>query len=208
MLYRPHPMVRSPARLGRTLAMALLLATLAASESPKLNIRTKNGLPLEEQGKQQLERLAKQYDLTKYTITRDILFERGAISHSRPVLTLNMRFLDDDDLLLSTYAHEQAHWLITDRHPHDAPDLFQDLHQAFRNLDYDVPQGDGELRSSYFHIAVCMLEWQAMEGLVGDQRALREMEWKRKDHYKAIYDLVLTHRKEIESILKSHSIQW
>jgi hypothetical protein len=204
----PHPFVHARAKLALSLAAALLLASLVAAETPKLNIRTKNGLPLEEQGKQQLERLAKQYDLSKYTITRDILIERGAVNHSRPVLTLNMHFLDDDDLFLSAYVHEQAHWLITDRHPHEAPVLFQDLQQAFPNLDYHVPEGDGELRSSYFHIAVCMLEWQAMEELVGPKRAFREMEWKQQDHYKAIYALVLANRDQVEEILKRHNIKW
>jgi hypothetical protein len=120
MPWRPHPFLHARAKFALTLAGVLLLASLVVAETPKLKIRTESGLPLEEQGKQQLERLAKQYDLSKFTITRDILIERGAVNHSRPVLTLNMRFFDDDDLLLSAYVHEQAHWLITDGHPHDA----------------------------------------------------------------------------------------
>jgi hypothetical protein len=203
-----HLHVRIRAKFARALAALLLFQASMPAETPKLNIRTKNGLPIEEQGKQQFERLAKQYDLGKYTITREIIIERGAIPHSRPVLTLNMRFLEDDDLALSSYLHEQAHWLLSERHPHDTPDLFQDLQKAFANLDYHVPEGDGELRSSYFHVAVCMLEWQAMEDLVRPQRALQEMEWKQKDHYKAIYALVLANREKVESILNRHGIKW
>lgn len=208
MQSRPYSLVHVCVKLSQSLAIALLISSVANSETPKLNIRTKNGLPFEERGKEQYERLAKQYDLQKYTITRDIIIERGAIPHSRPILTLNMRFLDDDDLALSSYLHEQAHWLLSERHPRDMPDLFDDLQKSFPNLDYHVPQGDGELRGSYFHIAVCMFEWRAMEELVGPQRALREMEWKQKDHYKAIYALVLANREQVEKILKRHDIQW
>jgi len=208
MPHRPYLLVHARAKFAESLAIGLLLVAAASAQTPKLNIRTKNGLPFEERGKEQYERLAKQFDLKKYTITRDIIVERGAINHSRPVLTLNMRFLDDDDLALSAYVHEQAHWVLTERHSGNTKELFEDLEKTFPNLDYHVPEGDGELRSSYFHIAVCMLEWQAMEELVGPQRALREMEWKQKDHYKAIYALVLASREQVEKILRRHDIQW
>ena len=178
------------------------------AQTPNLNIKTKNGLPQEEQRKEQMERLAKQYDLKKYTITRDILIERGAINHSHPVLTLNLRFLDNDDLALSAYVHEQAHWVLTDRNRFDNPSLFEDLHRAFPNLEIRVPEGDGELRSSYFHIAVCMLEWHAMEELVGLERARKVIEWKQGDHYKAIYSIVLNQREQIESVLNRHGVKW
>jgi len=109
-----------PHRTQTTRALALvvmaLLASALAAETPKLNIRTKNRLPAEEQRKQQMERLAGQYDLSKYTITRDIIIERGAMNHSYPVLTLNLRFLDNDDLALSAYLHEQGHWFLMERH--------------------------------------------------------------------------------------------
>jgi hypothetical protein len=191
------------------IASAVLFVALGASaQTPKLNIKTKNGLPQEEQRKEQMERLAKQYDLKKYTITRDILMERGAMNHSHPTLTLNLRFLDNDDLALSAYVHEQAHWMLTDRNRFDNPSLFEDLHRAFPNLEIRVPEGDGELRSSYFHIAVCMLEWHAMEELVGPERAHKVIEWKQGDHYKAIYSIVLNQREQVEGVLHRHGVKW
>jgi hypothetical protein len=39
------------------------------------------------------------------------------------------------------------------------------------------------VRSSYFHIAVCMLEWQTMEELVGMEHARKVIEWERTDHW-------------------------
>ena len=178
------------------------------AETPKLKIKTKNGSPAEEQRKQQMERLAKEYDLSKYTITRDIMIEAGAINHSSPVLTLNLRFLDNDDLALSAYVHEQGHWVLMTRNRMDNPRLFDDLERFFPNLDYARPEGDGELKSTYFHIAVCMLEWQAMEQLVGPERARKVIEWKQTDHYKGIYELILNQRERVESVLSAHRVNW
>jgi hypothetical protein len=188
-------------------AMALLVAR-AAAQTPKLNIKTKHGLPVEEQRKEQMERLAKQYDLKKYTITRDIVIERGATNHSYPVLTLNLRFLDNDDLTLSAYVHEQGHWVLMERHRGENPALFEDLQRTFPNMETRVPEGDGQLRSSYFHIAVCMLEWQAMEDLVGLERARKVIEWKQGDHYKAIYTTLLNHREQAEGVLGRNGVKW
>jgi hypothetical protein len=191
------------------MAASLALAALPIlAETPKLNIKTKHGFPMEEQRKAQMERLAKQYDLKKYTITRDILIERGAMNHSYPVLTLNLRFLDNDDLALSAYVHEQGHWVLMERYRADNPRLFEDLHSAFPNLEIQAPEGDGELRSSYFHIAVCMLEWQAMEDLVGLERARKVIEWKQGDHYKGIYSIVLNQRVRVEVVLNRYHVKW
>ncbi len=187
---------------------AVFASSLASAQTPKLNIKTKHGYPIEEQRKEQMERLAKQYDLKKYTVTRDILIERGAMNHSYPVLTLNLRFLDNNDLALSAYVHEQGHWVLMERHRADNPALFEDLQRTFPNMEIRVPDGDGELRSSYFHIAVCMLEWQAMEDLVGAERARKVIEWKQEDHYKAIYSTLLNHREQVESVLNAHGVKW
>jgi hypothetical protein len=189
-------------------AAIALQTTLVEGQTPKLNIRTKHGYPMEEQRKAQMERLAKQYDLKKYTVTRDIVIERGAMNHSSPVLTLNLRFLDNDDLALSAYVHEQGHWVLMERHRADNPVLFEDLQRTFPNMEIRVPDGDGELRSSYFHIAVCMLEWQAMEDLVGSERARKVIEWKQGDHYKAIYSTVLNHREQVEGVLGRYGVKW
>jgi hypothetical protein len=190
-------------------ASALLAVSVpAAADTPKLNIKTKNGIALEEQKKQQIERLAKQYDLKKLTITRDIIIEQGVRPHSSPVLTLNGRFLDNDDLALSVYAHEQGHWLLMERHRAHIRDLYNDLKRAVPGLPTDFPRGSGDERDTYLHLAVILLEWQGMEELVGAERARKVMDFKKTDHYTAIYPAVLQHRQDLERILHRYSIQW
>jgi hypothetical protein len=176
--------------------------------TPKLNLRTKRGAPCEERTRQEVERLASKFDLGKYTVTRDIMIEQGAMAHSYPELTMNCRFLRDDDLLLSQYIHEQGHWLLMERHRVQMPRLFDDLQRLVPNLPVQPPKGDSNERSSYFHLAVIMLEWQALEDLVGPERAHRVMEWKRGDHYTAIYSAVLDKRRDMEKLLLRYDIKF
>lgn len=189
---------------------AVLLAAFvpAAADTPRLNISTKNGTPMEVQKKEQIERLAKQYDLKKWTITRDIIVEQGVRPHSSPVLTLNGRFLDNDDLALSVYVHEQGHWLLMERHRAHMNELYGELKRAVPGLPTDFPQGSGDERGTYVHLAVIMLEWQGMEELVGSERARKVMEFQRTDHYTAIYSAVLEQREALEKILQRHSVKW
>lgn len=58
----------------------------------------------------ELLQLLEAHDVARFTYTRTISIDDDAIPHSHPVLTLHARHLDDDDLLLSTFLHEQAHW--------------------------------------------------------------------------------------------------
>lgn len=189
--------------------LCLTVVGTAIAQTPLLKIKTKHhDDPGEEQAKLQVMRLAQQYNLKKYTITRDILIERGVIPHSHPVLTLNLRFLDNDDLALSSYVHEQGHWVLTERGPRMNRPLLDELMRAFPGLDYRQPNGDGEEIGSYYHIAVCMLEWQATEVLIGPERARKVIEWKSHDHYKAIYAIDLAQRQAVEGILARNAVAW
>lgn len=188
-----------------TVLAALLVPALA--DTPKLNIRLKNGTPIEERKKEQIERLAKQNDLKKWTITRDIIIEQGVRPHSSPVLTLNGRWPDEDDLALSQYLHEQAHWVLMERHRGQMNDLYHDLKRLVPGLPTEFPQGSGDERDTYIHLAVIMLEWQGMEDLFGAERARKVMDFKKTDHYTAIYPAVLEHRDELQKILYRYSIK-
>ena len=74
--------------LSKTAAATLGLVLIASAETPKLNVRTAHDGPQEIERKEQVERLARQYDLKKYTLTREVVIDRTAINHSSPVLTL------------------------------------------------------------------------------------------------------------------------
>ena len=47
-----------------------------------------------------------------------------------------------------------------------------------------------------------------MEDLVGPERARKAIEWKERDHYKAIYSTILTHREQVEMVLNRYAVKW
>jgi hypothetical protein len=207
--------------VGVVLLVGAGIVISKAAETPRLNIKLVHDSPLEQAAKDQLERLAAQYDLKKYTITKDINIEQGAIPHSSPVLTLNGRFVPRadttaekrqfaDDLQLSSYIHEQAHWVMMERHSRngDLRNIYRDLKSMFPDTPTAVPDGDGTEMGSYIHIVVIALEWRGTEDLIGPERALKVIDWKKDDHYKAIYRVVEDHRGEVEKVMKRYGVKW
>lgn len=190
------------------LLAVLIVPAFTQAKTPKLNITLQHNSVGEQKRKEQIERLAEQYDLSKYTITRNIVIDQQAINHSSPLLTQNLRFLDNDDRALSAYVHEQAHWLLMEHHRMQTRDMLAELLRLFPNIDTAPPYGDGNVGTSYLHLVVLMLEWQALENLVGVERARAVMEFKREDHYKALYKTVIDHRNQMESFLKRYGVKW
>ena len=184
----------------------LLIPVFGFAQTPKLNIRLQHNSSEEFARMQQIQQLAKQYDLSKYTITRDLMIDRNAINHSSPVLTLNLMFRDNDDRTLSLYLHEQAHWLLMTRHHKETPEMFAELTRLYPNIEINPPYGDGNRRTSYLHLPVLMLAWQALEDLIGVKRAQEVM--KNHDHYKDLFATVIKHRPEMEEFLKRYRVKW
>ena len=194
--------------MKKLVLIVLLFSIGVFAKTPKLNITLKHDSTGEQKRKEQIERLAEKYDLAKYTITRDIVIDQQAMNHSSPVLTQNLRFLDNDDRALSAYVHEQAHWLLMERHHGQAREMLPELIRLYPNIDITPPYGDGHQGSSYMHLVVLMLEWHALEDLLGAERARAVMEFKRQDHYKDLYATVMDHRKDMEGFLKRYGVKW
>jgi hypothetical protein len=193
---------------GGCLAAVLLAAAAARAKTPELRIWLKTGTTVEQQKKEQIERLAAAYDLKKFTLTREVMVDEGARAHSKPVLTLNGRYLENDDAALSVYLHEQAHWALARYRGPALRQLFQDLKAAFPGLPVDPPQGSGDERDSYLHLAVIMLEWEALEALIGPERAKAVEELKQTVHYTALFRTVLDNRARVEGLLARHHVRW
>jgi hypothetical protein len=94
------------------LLLSAALANSALGANPHLSISLKHGDAKERATERQLDRLLSQYDLSQWIFTTSVVIDEDAIPHSHPILTLHARHLKDDDLLLSTFVHEQAHWFF------------------------------------------------------------------------------------------------
>lgn len=180
---------------------AAALVVPGGGAAGQLNVRLANDSEAERETRDQLLRLVSSYDVEAWTHTRDILIDQTQIPHSHPVLTLHTRHLDDDDMLLSTYVHEQFHWLEDG----DTRPAFLAAMRDFEELFPDAPGREGggarDVESTYRHLLVCDLELQAMTRLIGEERA--RVLLARIGHYEWIYDKVLSDDR-IRAVSRRH----
>lgn len=88
-------------RLTPLILYALYASIWLASTAIKIDLA--HGTDREQQTKALLEKVVADYDLRKFTFTHQVVIEERAINHAFPVLTLNVRFANSADELLSSY---------------------------------------------------------------------------------------------------------
>jgi hypothetical protein len=69
---------------------------------------------LKQQAREQLDRIMKTYDLEDWTFTDVIKIVHGEDARSYPILQMNTNHLDDDDIQLSIFIHENVHIFVAD----------------------------------------------------------------------------------------------
>jgi hypothetical protein len=187
-------------------AALLFSHTAVAQTTPsQLEITLKNNDQREQQTRQQLQRLLSAYDVSNWVFTRKIIIESGVIPHSHPVLTLSTRHLKDDELLLSTFVHEQMHWYLSEN-PKETDEAYKELKSMFPKVPVGYPDGGRDEESTYKHILVCYLEYQAVRGLLGELKAKQVMDFWATDHYRWIYRTVLERERDIGSLMRKHKM--
>lgn len=190
------------------LVIMLLSHAAAARNNPlQLEMTLKHNDLREQQTKQQLQRLLSVYDVSNFVFTRKIIIESGfdVIPHSHPVLTLSTRHLKDDELLLATFVHEQFHWYLGEK-PKETEEAYRELRAMFPKVPVGFPEGGKDEESTYKHILVCYLEYQAIRELLGELKAKQVMQFWATDHYTWIYRTVLEREREISSLMRKHKL--
>lgn len=189
---------------GLVVIAALGAAGLASSDAPVIKIDLAHNTEREQQTKRTLEAVLAQYDLRKYTFTRHVVIEERAINHAFPVLTLNVRFANVPDELLSSYVHEQLHWHLRDRFP-DQQAAIRELRELYPGAPVGLPEGADTAVSTYGHLIDCYLEIMADRELFGAERTATAIE--HKGHYTWIYATVLRDETRIASIVDRHHLR-
>lgn len=132
--------------------------------------------PKEGQVRDRLLRLLRTYDLSKWQFTEQVRIEADAISHSHPILTIRAP-MQDDDMLLATYLHEQIHWFTLIPANRDADCCVERRwRERYPQVPLELPEGCGSEQSNYLHFTVCYLTHKGMTELVGLERAQRVLE--------------------------------
>ena len=186
---------------------SLLLTFAARAEAPVLHINLVHSDKQEEETKQQLLRLLAAHDVSRYIFTDKINIESGlrVIPHSHPILTLSTKRLKDDELLLSTFLHEQLHWYL-DQKVDQTKEAVAELRALFPKLPVGFPEGADTEESSYEHLLVCRMEYQADVETFGTLRARQIIEFWASDHYTRIYQAVLNEGDKIDAVLRKYKL--
>src|SRR5215467_7145447 len=149
------------------LFLFLLALSRVASGQPSLDIMLKHGTPGEARTREQLQRLLATYNVSPWIYTKTIVIDEQAIPFSHPVLTIHTRHLRDDDLLLSTFVHEELHWFLAAR-PEATELAIADLKKLFPSVPAGGTAGARDEHSTYLHLLDCYLEQQADFELLGE----------------------------------------
>lgn len=188
------------------IATALVLALqLAAAPDSVLVITTANDTPTERQTKAQLERILAAHETKPWQFTHRVVIEDNVIPSSHPRLTLSTRHLRDDELLLSTYLHEQLHWFVT-RNDSAAAAAVRELRVLFPSIPIGYPEGGSSEEGNYYHLIVVYLEDRANWLVQGELKAQQVMNFWANDHYTWIYRAVRDRNREISQILQRHGL--
>ena len=151
--------------------------------------------------------LRRRHDLARFEFTRHVRIVPAGPTYSHPILTLGTRFTETEDLLLSTYLHEQMHWYLWllggPDHDPVAP-FFDDLVRRYPKAPTWLPEGARSYEQTYMHLVVCWLEIEAAAELIGRERANRilDTQW----GYRWIYRTVIADRDPLGALFTEHGL--
>lgn len=189
----------------------ILLSVLAVAHGhavlaqPAIEISLERGSPAEADTRAQLQRLLKEYDLSPWIFTRSIRIDERSIPHSHPVLTLHTRHRNDDELLISTFVHEQLHWFLSERNE-TTQQAIAELRRMFPAVPGADAGGASDEPSTYLHLLVCQLERAADLRLLGELKTKQVMDFWAGDHYQWIYRTVVERSRDIGAVLRKHKL--
>lgn len=181
------------------------LAVAGAQEGADANRRVvwiglANGTEVEAVLATELRALMRKHDLEPWVLTRRVLIDENQISHSHPILTISTGHIGEELELLSTLLHEQLHWLEEEPWRDDFWAAMEDFEALFPDVPSSADGGARDDRSTYRHLLVCDMEYQAMTALVGEVAARKTLAG--ITHYEWIYEKVLNDPRVREVALR------
>ena len=174
------------------------------AQTPEINITTKNGSDREKAVIPILKKLLKEYDLSKWVFTKDVIIEQFAIPHSHPVLTLSTRYGEEQkNDLLATFIHEQLHWYVEEKKDAEKTAI-EEFRKKYKDVPYGNRAGARDEYSTYLHLIVCYLEYRSMADLIGEEEA-KQLMWN-YTHYTWVYNKIIEDADYISKVLKKNGL--
>jgi hypothetical protein len=157
-----------------------------------------------------LAALRRRHDLARYEYTSIVRIVPGGDTFAQPVLTLGNRFADSEDLLLSTYLHEQMHWYLwhlgTPERDMVAP-FMDELVRRYPDAPIDLANGGARsYEATYSHLVVNWLEIATTSEFIGRERAIAVANAQRRRSYGWLYDTVVRDWDLLGELYERHDI--
>lgn len=186
----------------------VLLFTLSVfAKSPEVDIQLHSGNEFEKKGKQLIQDFLQKYDLGKYIFTKKIIIQSRVIPHSHPVLTLNTRTINEPDVYLAVFLHEQIHWFFDlDGRAEKTKIFIEKMKIKFPKVPSQKEGGASDDESTYLHLGVCFYELEQLSNLIGNEKA--EQVFKTNKIYFWVRQQVLANKDFIRSTLNETGLQW
>jgi len=195
-----------PLRIMAAIALLAASFTLSARAQPRTAATLTFAVDEEAQAREQLQRLLAEYDLDPWIVTTRIRIAAGEIPHSHPILTLNTKYLDDDLRQLATFLHEQMHWHEeSDAHKAAVDHAIEDLRARYPNPPSHEEIGTRSEYSTYLHLVVNGLTFDALRHLLGEQEARTLTD--ENNIYRWVNQRVLDDTAAIGAILDDHGLR-
>lgn len=188
----------------------ILLVSCATTDkkvrlAQSLDIRIIHGDAASIKVKKDIVELATKYDLESFVYTKTIVVNSKAKTHSHPILTLDTRFANDKEKLLSQLIHEELHWWLELNHS-KLEVAVPDMKKAFPRA--PAIKGAKDPNSTYKHLIICWMEYMAITKYMGEDTAKSNLRYfaEKEKRYPWIYPQVLKDSRKIELIVRKHDL--
>ncbi|MBQ4889379.1 hypothetical protein J8L86_05935 [Shewanella sp. MMG014] len=184
----------------------LTLLFLSQVSATDLDISLSHDSEKEKMKRAQIIRLIEQHDLSQWWFTDTIVIDESIRSpFSHPVLTLKASMPNNDPAGLSQLLHEQIHW-FEDTRQKEVENTISALRKMYPIVPVGYPEGARSEFSTYLHLAVCLLELDALAEVLGKEKAETVIATNGQYFYKWIYKTVLKDQAKIRTVLKSNNL--
>jgi hypothetical protein len=183
------------------LLVSCLLAACGGGSATEPTMALAHGSDAESETAEVLRALHRDHDLSAWTVTDRLVIDEQAVPHSHPVLTLHARDRARPELVLSTYLHEQLHWLL-DAQPERTEAALAAIVERFPEVPSQPPEGARNEASTRLHLVVCHLEHRSLVALLGREPADAVMAHWATHHYRWVYRTVLAKEDELASVVR------
>ena len=173
-----------------------------------IQIELASGSGSEQRLKRRLNKILARYgpQLQRWQFTNKVVLDDSSISHSHPVLTIGTKTkaVRTDIGLLAIYLHEQIHWFLS-RYLARLESALRDLRARYPRVKVGANEGGaGDERSSYLHLLVCTLEYDALRSIISKAASTRLLST--KPYYEWIYRTVLHDYERIRHVCVIHEL--